>query len=166
MMRGVTVVKYKILFLCARNSARSQMAEAIMQHKAADRFTAYSAGSLPADAIHPLAIEVLANAGYDMTGKKPKAMDVYKDTDFDFVITLCDSMKETCPVFPGHPIYAHWGMPDPAEFQGSDEVKLRIFKKTMLEISNRISLFIGLPIEKLDRLALEAMVREIADIDM
>lgn len=132
-----------------------------MNHKGDDRFIAYSAGSNPADVIQPLALEVLTNAGFDMTEKMPKLMDVYKDMDFDFVITLCDSMKETCPVFPGHPIYAHWGMPDPAEFEGTYDEKLRLYKKTEMEIANRITLFTSLPFEKLDRLALEMKVKEI-----
>lgn len=156
-------MKYKILFLCAKNSARSQMAEAILNHHADDRFVAYSAGSNPDKMIHPMAVEVLTNAGFDMTDKKPKAMAEYKNMAFDFVITLCDSLKETCPVFPGHPICAHWGMPDPAEFQGDDDEKLRIFSKTMLEIVHRINLFLILPFEKIDRLALELKVKEIGE---
>ena len=154
-------MKYKILFLCSKNSARSQMAEVIMNHRAGDQFITYSAGSQPADQIHPLAYQVLTNSGYDMTGKYPKSMEEYYGVDFDFIITLCDSMKETCPVFPGQPIYAHWGMPDPAGFQSSDDEKLRFFRKTMLEITYRINLLLNLPIEKLDRLALEMKVKEI-----
>jgi arsenate reductase len=137
------------------------MAEVIMNHRAGDIFIAYSAGSRPAEQIHPLAYQELTNLGYDMTGKHPKSMEEYYGVDFDFIITLCDSMKETCPVFPGQPIYAHWGMPDPAEFEGSDDAKLRIFKKTILEITFRINLLLNLPIEKLDRLALETKVKEI-----
>lgn len=157
-------MKYRILFLCSKNSARSQMAEAIVNRKADDRFYAYSAGSHPADVIHPMAYKVLTNTGFDITGQRPKAMGDYRDMDFDFIITLCDSMKETCPVFPGHPIYAHWGMPDPAEFQGADEEKLRFFKKTLLEITQRINLFLNLPFDKLDRLALELKVKEIGQM--
>jgi arsenate reductase len=140
------------------------MAEVILQHKAADRFEAYSAGSFPAGEIHPLALEVLTNVGYDVIGKTPKNLKEYADTDFDFIITLCDSMKETCPVFPGKPVYAHWGMPDPAEFKGSREEKLRFFRQTMLELTNRINFFVSLPLESLDRLALETSVRKIADV--
>lgn len=155
---------YKVLFLCAKNSARSQMAEAILNNKAGDLFVAYSAGSYPADQIHPLAYSVLTNSGYDMTGKHPKSMEEYIGENFDFIITLCDSMKETCPVFPGQPIYAHWCMPDPAEFTGTNEEMSRFFKKTLLEITNRIHLLINLPFEKLDRLALEAKVKEIGKV--
>lgn len=154
-------MKYKVLFLCAKNSARSQMAEAILNYKANDKFVAYSAGSQPADQIHPLASAVLTESGYDMTGKHPRSTDEYSGEDFDFIITLCDSMKETCPVFSGLPIYAHWGMPDPAEFSGTSEEKSRFFRKTLLEITNRIHLFMNLPFEKLDRLALEMKVKEI-----
>lgn len=154
-------MKYNMLFLSAKNSARSQMAETILNHNADDRFTAYSAGSNPDKIIHPMAIDVLTNAGFDMTNKKPKATDVYENMVFDFVITLCDSLKETCPVFAGHPIYAHWGMPDPEEFQGNDNEKLRFFNRTMLEIVHRINLFLILPFETIDQLAMELKVKQI-----
>lgn len=159
-------MKYKVLFLCTKNSARSQMAEAVLNHKAEDRFVAYSAGSHPADVIHPIAFEILTNSGFDVAGQKTKSMDEYKDMDFDFIITLCDSMKETCPVFHGHPIYAHWGMPDPAEFQGANEEEIRFFKKTLLEITQRINLFLNLPFDKLNRLALELKVKEIGQLKL
>lgn len=154
-------MSYKVLFLCSKNSARSQIAEAVMNGKADERFMAYSAGSLPAGELHPLALDVLTGAGIDTAGLRPKPMNVYSGVDFDFIITLCDSMRETCPVFPGQPIVAHWGMPDPAEFDGTYDERLRFFKKTLMEITQRILLFMSLPIEKLDRLALEAKVRDI-----
>lgn len=154
-------VKYKVLFLCNKNSARSQMAEAVLNQKASDSFIAFSAGSEPADMIHPLALQVLEDDGFDMSGKKPISLNEYIGKEFDFVITLCDSFKETCPTFPGHPVYAHWGLPDPSEFEGTYEDKLQFFKKTLMEITQRIILFLNIPIEKLDRLALELKVSEI-----
>lgn len=157
-------MKYKVLFLCTRNSARSQMAETILDFRGNNSFDAYSAGSMPAEEIHPIARDVLTNSGFDMIGKRPKNMSEYSDMDFDFIITLCDSMKETCPVFPGQPIYAHWGMTDPADVQGMDDEILKFFKKTMLEINHRITLFLNLPMDKLDRLALEQKVRQIGQV--
>jgi arsenate reductase len=140
------------------------MAEAIMNHKGREWFTAYSAGSDPADEIHPMALEVMTKAGFNMTGHRPKPMDMFKASHFDFVITLCDTMKETCPVFPGQPVYAHWGMPDPAAYQGTAEEQRRFFRQTMLELTKRITLFVSLPLEKLDRMALETAVQKIAEI--
>ena len=154
-------MKRNVLFLCTSNSARSQMAEAILNHRGGDRFTAFSAGSEPADQIHPLALQTMTNAGYKVEDQKPKFMREFIDTDLDFIITLCDRMKENCPAFPGKPILAHWGMPDPAEFEGTDEEKIKAFRTTLLEITHRINLCLNIPIEKLDRLALEKVVKEI-----
>lgn len=155
------MMKRTVLFLCTKNSARSQMAEAILNYRGGDRFTAYSAGSSPAEAIHPAAALVLSDAGHDMADRKPKPMNAFANVKMDFVITLCDNMKESCPVFPGQPVLAHWGMPDPAEIEGSEAEKAQAFKKTMLEISQRISLFLNIPMEKLDRMAIEKKVTEI-----
>ena len=155
--------KRKVLFLCLKNSARSQMAEAVLNRRDPDRFIAYSAGSEAAEEIHPFAYALLTSTGFDMTGKAPKNMEAFYHVNFDFIITLCDSMKEKCPVFPGMPIYAHWGMPDPAEFQGTEEETRHFFKKTLLEITQRINLLVSLPMEKLDRTTLERKVREIGE---
>jgi arsenate reductase len=154
-------MKRKVLFLCTSNSARSQMAEAILNHRGGDRFTAYSAGSEPADKIHPLALKAMTDAGIDISGKRTKSMNEFINRDLDFIITLCDKMKENCPVFPGKPILAHWGLPDPADFDGGEAKKLQVFQRTMMEISQRISLFLNIPMEKLDRMAVEKKVREI-----
>lgn len=154
-------MKSKVLFLCTSNSARSQMAEVILNHRGGDRFTAFSAGSDPADRMNPLAVTVMSDVGCDLKNAKPKSMNVFSGEDFDFVITLCDKMKENCPNFRGKPVLAHWGMPDPADCEGSEKEKEEAFKKSMMEISQRISLFLNIPIEKLDRMALEKKVREI-----
>jgi len=154
-------MKRKVLFLCIKNSARSQMAEAILNAKGGESFTAYSAGSYPADEINPTAAEVLTQAGLDVKNKSPKSMNEFINEEFDFIITLCDKMKEDCPVFLGKPIFAHWGMPDPAQVEGSELEKFKAFETASMEISQRISLFINLPIEKLDRMALEIKMNEI-----
>ncbi|MBC8059688.1 MAG: arsenate reductase ArsC [Clostridiaceae bacterium] len=151
----------KVLFLCIKNSARSQMAEGILNSKAGDRFEAYSAGSKPSEYINRFAIKVMQEADVDLSEGMPELAEKYLDVNFDFVITLCDKMKEQCPHFPGDPIVAHWGMPDPDEFQGSDEEKLKEFRKTRNEIFNRIVLFISLPMEKLDRLSIVNGIKEI-----
>lgn len=159
-------MKRKVLFLCTKNSARSQMAEVILNYRGNDRFNAYSAGSNPASEINPFAVKVLANAGFDLLNKRPRSMDEYINDEFDFIITLCDRMKEDCPVFPGQPILAHWGMPDPADFDGTEEEKQKVFEKTVKEISNRMTLFLNIPMEKLDRMALELKVKEIGKVSL
>lgn len=151
----------KVLFLCIKNSARSQIAKAILNSKAGDRFEAYSAGSRPAKQVNSFAIKVMQEVGVDLSLKKPESTENYLDVDFDFVITLCDKMKEECPNFPGDPIVAHWGMPDPDETEGSEEEKLKVFRKTRNEILNRINLFINLPMERLDRISMEIRTKEI-----
>jgi arsenate reductase len=151
----------KVLFLCIKNSSRSQIAEAILNSKAGDRFEAYSAGSKPANQVNPFAVKIMQEVDVDLSEKKPESAEKYLDVKFDFVITLCDKMKEECPNFPGDPIVAHWGMPDPDEKEGSEEEKIKEFRKTRNEILNRINLFINLPMEKLDRLTMESKTKEI-----
>ena len=150
-----------MLFLCTGNSARSQMAETILDRKGGDRFAVESAGSQPAARVNPLAIEALERHGFFWSGRPPRGLDGVEQQDWDFVITVCDRAKESCPFFPGQPILAHWGMPDPAAVEGTDEEKRRAFADALILISRRIDLFVGLPIEKLERLALEKRVRAI-----
>lgn len=152
---------FRMLILCTGNSARSQIAEALLAKKAADRFEVTSAGSSPARQVNPYAVRVLAEAGISWDGKVPKGLDGVDQQRWDFVITVCDRAKEACPVFPGTPLLAHWGMPDPAEVQGSDEEKLRAFRDTLVTLGRRIDLMLAIPIEKLERLALEREVRAI-----
>ncbi len=120
-----------------------------------------SAGSKPAPRVNPFAIRVLAEAGIAWEGKTPKGLEGLDRQPWDFVITVCDRAKEACPIFPGTPILAHWGMPDPAEVAGDDQVRLRAFRETMIVLARRIDLMLALPIEKLERLALERAVRGI-----
>ncbi len=151
----------RILILCTGNSARSQIAEALFNAKGGPRFAAASAGSRPAERVNPFAVEVLAEAGIDWAGRTPRGMDGLDQERWDFVITVCDRAKESCPFFPGQPVLAHWGMPDPAEVEGSDDAKRKAFRDTYLTLNRRIDLLLALPVEKLERLALERRVREI-----
>lgn len=153
----------RILILCTGNSARSQIAEALLRQKAAGRFQAVSAGSRPAARVNPYAIRVLAEAGIDWSGHSPKGLDGLEREQWDFVITVCDRAKEACPIFPGAPVMAHWGMPDPAEVDGSEEVRLRAFREAFTVLSRRIDLLLALPVGKLDRLRLERQVRDIGN---
>lgn len=157
-------MKRKVLFLCVKNSSRSQMAEILLNYRGGDRFEAVSAGSRPVSSIYPLTLRLMEKSGFDLTGKRPKSINEYINEEFDFIITLCDKMKEECPVFPGQPIFAHWGTLDPEDFEGTEEEKYRQVEKALLEIANRVNLFINLPIEKLDRMALELKVNEIGKI--
>jgi arsenate reductase (thioredoxin) len=152
---------FRVLFLCTGNSARSQIAEQVLNRKGSGRFLAESAGSHPAVHVNPYAIETLERHGYLGRGGRPRSLDGLPEQHWDFVITVCDRAKEACPFFPGQPVIAHWGMPDPAAVVGSEEEKRRAFDDTILTISRRIDLFLALPIAKLSRLALENSVKDI-----
>ena len=151
-----------MLFLCTGNSARSQIAEALLNRKGAGRFLAESAGSKPAARVNPLAIRVLEESGIAWAGHPPRTVDGLEREPWDIVITVCDNAKESCPIFPGQPALAHWGMPDPAEVEGSDEEKLRAFRSALALIGRRLDLLLALPFEKLERLALQRRIGGIA----
>ncbi len=157
---------FRVLFLCTGNSARSQIAEAVMNRKGMGRFSAESAGSSPAVRVNPYAVDILKQSGIDWRGHAPRGMDGLESKPWDFVITVCDRAKEACPIFPGQPILAHWGMPDPAEVEGSEAAKRIAFTDALTLISRRIDLLLELPAEKLDRLVLEAKTRAIGDVGM
>jgi arsenate reductase (thioredoxin) len=150
---------YNVLFLCTGNSARSIMAESILQHLGRGRFRALSAGSHPTGVVNPLALEALAKMKLPTTGFRSKSWDEYAAPgapQLHFVFTVCDKAAgETCPFWPGQPITAHWGVEDPAAVEGSEEVRRAAFKNTLRVLSRRIELFLNLPLEKLDRLALQ-----------
>ena len=152
---------FRLLFLCTGNSARSQMAEALLNWKGRGRFHAESAGSRPADRVNLHAIETLRDYEVPWAGHAPRSIDGLEREPWDFVITVCDRAKESCPIFPGQPILAHWGMPDPADVAGDEAAQRQAFEAAFLLLSRRIDLLLALPIEKLERLALEARVRTI-----
>jgi protein-tyrosine-phosphatase len=151
----------RVLILCTGNSARSQIAEALLSTKGRGRLFAASAGSRPAARVNSFAVEVLAEMGIDWWGRTPRGMDGLELEPWDFVITVCDRAKESCPYFPGQPVLAHWGMPDPAEVEGTDEQKLAAFRDTLVTLARRIDLLLALPVEKLERLSRERRIREI-----
>lgn len=121
-------MKKKVLFLCTQNSARSQMAEAIINARHSDKFIAYSAGISPASELNPFAVKSMNQVGIDISDRKPKSIDVFENEEFDFVITLCDKGKEKCINFNGKPIFTHWDLPDPANFKGTE---IEIIQKFM-----------------------------------
>jgi len=137
------------------------MAEAILNQKAKGRVRAESAGSRPAARVNPLALETLAHYGMAWNGHAPRSIDGLEGEPWDFVITVCDRAKESCPVFPGQPMLAHWGMPDPAEVVGDETVRRAAFRDAFLLLSRRIDLLLALPLEQLERLALEAKLQTI-----
>jgi len=155
---------FKIIFLCTGNSARSILAEYLAKSMAAGKLEAFSAGSHPKPSPHPLALKVLEGKFHlDITGARSKSWDEFRGVNFDFVITLCDNAKESCPVWPGQPVIAHWGSPDPAEATGTDVEKEKLFWNVAQQIKRRLELFCSLPFEKLDALRLESAVREIGN---
>lgn len=142
---------FRVLILCTGNSARSQIAEALLNHKGRGRFRAESAGSTPAARVNPFALDALARAGIPWHGHAPRGLDGLDREAWDFVITMCDDAKESCPILPGHPAVVHWGMPDPAEVEGTDDDKQRAFAGALQVIDRRIELFLALPVETLER---------------
>jgi arsenate reductase len=156
---------YNILVLCTGNSARSIMGEALFNTMGAGRFKAYSAGSHPAGKVNPFAIEQVRALGYPTENLRSKSWDEFAvpgAPEMDFVITVCDTAAgEMCPFWPGQPVTAHWGFPDPAAVEGTDEEKRAAFAQTLRQIRMRVQLFLSLPLETLDRMAIEKQVRAI-----
>jgi arsenate reductase len=152
---------FRILVLCTGNSARSQMAEAFFNALGRGRVAAESAGSQPAPRVNPLAIEALKRHGIAWAGHQPRTVTGLEREPWDAVITVCDKAREACPIFPGHPAMAHWGMSDPAEVVGSDEARREAFWQASLLLRKRIELMLALPLEKLERLAVESRLRAI-----
>jgi arsenate reductase len=156
---------YHVLFLCTGNSARSILAEAILNQVDRSRFRAFSAGSHPNGKVNPHALDLLQRLGMDTTDLRSKAWDEFAGPDapeLDFVFTVCDNAAgEVCPVWPGQPMTAHWGMPDPAAVQGTDLDKASAFRDTFRGLERRIQMFTALPIASLDRLSLTNKIRDI-----
>lgn len=158
---------YNVLFICTGNSARSILAEGLLNALSRGRFKAYSAGSHPKGAVHPLALKELDNLRIPADGFRSKGWEEFAAPDapaLDFVFTVCDQAAgEVCPVWPGQPMTAHWGLPDPAAVDGSEEAKAKAFKDTAITIKRRLELMMVLPLESLDRLAIHKEVKKIGN---
>ena len=156
---------YNVLFLCTGNSARSILAEAILNAEGKGRFKAFSAGSHPSGKVHPFAIELLQQRRYPIEVLRSKSWDELAAPDareLDFIFTVCDNAAgEVCPIWPGKPISAHWGVEDPAAVEGSDEDKRKAFVNAFAVLQRRISLFASLQLEQLDRLSLQSKLSDI-----
>jgi protein-tyrosine-phosphatase len=154
-----------VLFLCTGNSARSIMAEALLNHWGQGRFRAFSAGSHPTGRVHPFTLELLRRLKFPTAGLRSKSWDEFAAPGapvMDFVFTVCDQAAgEICPVWPGQPITAHWSFSDPAAFEGSEAERRAFFAEVFRQIESRIKIFVALPLDKLDRLAVQREVREI-----
>ena len=156
---------HKVLFICTGNSARSILAEALMNHLGSGRFQAFSAGSHPTGLVNPLALQTLQNLQIPTDGLRSKSWDEFAQADvahLDFVFTVCDKAAgEVCPLWPGQPMTAHWGVEDPAAVDGSYEAKLRAFMATAVILKRRIDLMLALPLERLDALSLQHQLQDI-----
>jgi protein-tyrosine-phosphatase len=153
----------RLLFLCTANSARSQIAEALLSQKGRSRFIAGSAGSHPALQVNPYAIEILREHGIAWQGRRPKSIDDVIGEEWDVVITVCDRAKDSCPIFPRKPVFAHWGLPDPAAATGPREEKLQVFRETAVQLGRRIDLMLALPLEELERRSREEHLAAIGE---
>ncbi len=154
-----------VLFLCTGNSARSILAEAILNRLGQGRFRAYSAGSQPQGKVHPLALDQLRRTNHDVSDARSKSWDEFAvegAPKMDFVFTVCgNAAAETCPIWPGQPVTAHWGLPDPAAAEGSEAERRLAFSETYKALTTRLSIFINLPMEELDKMALQKRLDEI-----
>ena len=158
---------YNVLFLCTGNSARSILGEALMNHPALNhgRFRGFSAGSHPKDQVNPWTLETLRHNGFPAEGFRSKSGEEFAAPgapQMDFVFTVCDqAAAEPCPYWPGQPMTAHWGLPDPAAVQGSDADRRKAFKDTLLALRRRIEVFTSLPLDKLDKIAIQQKIKAI-----
>jgi len=156
---------YNVLFLCTGNSARSVMAEALLNYWGKGRFRAFSAGSHPKGQVHPMALEVLRRMHLPTVGLRSKSWEEFSTPDappLDFVFTVCDNAaKEVCPIWPGQPMTAHWGIADPAAAEGNDEAKARAFRVAYRELDARIKIFASLRFDQLDQMSLQRQLDEI-----
>jgi arsenate reductase len=159
---------FNVLFLCTGNSARSIFAEALLNHWGAGKFVAFSAGSKPKGAVHPIALQLLQQVKMPIEGMRSKSWDEFAQSGapkINFVFTVCgNAAEETCPVWPGQPMTAHWGVDDPAAVEGPDTEKWFAFRKAFRELESRIKVFTSLPIRSLDRIRLQERLRDIGQI--
>lgn len=160
---------YNVLFLCTGNSARSILGEAMLNHVGEGRFRAFSAGSTPKGQVHPMSLAVLREAGISTEGLRSKAWDEFAAPgapEMDFVFTVCDNAAgEVCPIWPGQPMTAHWGIEDPAAVEGPEFAQRAAFEDALRYLRNRITAFINLPIASIDRMALGSKLRDIGAMD-
>jgi arsenate reductase (thioredoxin) len=152
---------HHVLFLCTGNSARSQIAEALVNHKGRGQWLAESAGSSPVATVNPSAIRVLRDHGIAWAGHQPRGLSGLEDRQWDLVVTVCDHARESCPIFPGQPVQVHWGMPDPASVEGDEKARRAAFESAFAGLERRIDELLALPIERLDRPVLERRLRAI-----
>jgi arsenate reductase len=161
---------YNVLFICTGNSARSILAESLMNHWGRGQFKGYSAGSFPKEMVHPYALDLLRSAGLPIEGLRTKSWDEFAQPGapvMDFVFTVCDQVAgEVCPVWAGTPVTAHWGVPDPAAVEGPEQIKRQAFREAFRTLENRIKIFTRLRPEYLDRLSLKRRVEEIGRIEI
>jgi len=154
---------YNVLFLCTGNSARSILAEALLDRDGGGRFRAFSAGSFPRGEVHPMALRILGELGFPTEGLRSKSWDEFAAPDaprMDFIFTVCDDAAgEVCPIWPGQPVTAHWGIEDPAAVEGPE--RREAFERALTYLRNRIALFLALPLETLDRMSLQHRLKEI-----
>lgn len=164
----MTEKKYNVLVLCTGNSARSILGEVLFNVLGKGKFIAHSAGSKPVGRVNPFALELLQETGFNIEGLRSKSWEEFAAPgapDIDFIFTVCDNAAgETCPIWPGKPATAHWGIPDPAHVEGDDNAKRAAFKTAYTQLSRRIQLFMSLPIEQLDKLTLKEKLAEIGRI--
>jgi len=154
---------FRVLFLCTGNSARSVFAEYFLRRLGGQRFEAYSAGANPSGIVNPLTLKVLRERfRIDAGEARSKSWEEFKNVSFDFVITVCDNARESCPVWSGRPIIAHWGVQDPAAFVGPADANEQFFHQIALQLHRRVQLLVSLPIEKLSRLKVQKLTRDIA----
>ncbi len=158
--------KFNVLFICTGNSARSVFAESILRHEAADRFEAFSAGTRAFSELNPIAVEILRNKGHDVSRLRAKTVSEFQGPDapvMDFVFTVCDqAANEECPAWPGQPVSAHWGVPDPVKATGTQAERTLAFQHAFAALRNRIRAFAALPVDRLGRAALQARMDDIA----
>lgn len=160
---------YNVLFLCTGNSARSILGEALVNHWGRGRFRGFSAGSEPRGEVHPLTLRLLRHLDFPVDGFRSKSWEEFSGpagVTMDFVFTVCDgAAAEACPVWPGQPMTAHWGIPDPAAVEGDEKTRMQAFRRAFNQLENRIKIFVSLPLESLDRLALQRNVERIGQLD-
>jgi arsenate reductase len=165
-MTEKTRARFGVLFLCTHNSARSQIAEAILRRRAGDRFEVASAGSEPSGQVHPMALQIIGELGGDPSRHTSKGFDHALAREWDLVITVCDQVQEACPVLPARTLSAHWGIPDPSKVTGTEEERLGAFREAYRMLVRRIDLFLALGPDKIERMVLRdrlAQIHEEAD---